>query len=250
MATTTDSTPAARWDLPMEQAERGVDNTLRLRLYRSGSVHVPSSVTVTLERDNGSAIVDAATATVGSDGVASYTVASATLADEPLGAGYMLRWTADGRSYDIPLHLVRTTWYPTVSDVDVRRRWPYIDAGNRGSLTQSSTWQGLIDEAALVIQHRLIEAGRRPYLILSPSSLREPHLLLSGALIHEALASRGNPVMERKAEQLRMQYETAMARASFDYDEDENGRVDDDERRLAAESSVWLGGAPGYRRFR
>lgn len=248
MPTTTDATPAARWDLPLELLERGQANTLRLRLYRSGAPVVPSTVTVSVYDGSDAAIVDEETATIG-DGESTYTVAGATTTDLPLGSAYRVVWTADGRTYDIPAALCRRLVYPTITDIDVRRRWPYLDAGNRGTLTATSTWQGLIDDAWLTIQHRLIEAGRRPWLVLSPSSLREPHLLLAGARIHDALASRGNPVMQDRAMQLHAQWEASWGRVSMDYDEDGDGRVDDSERRLAAESSVWLGGAPSYDRW-
>lgn len=245
MATTTDETPAARWDLPIELLERGESNTLRLRLYRSGAPAPPSSATVSVYDASGVALVDEESATI-SGGIAAHTVAGAVTADEPLGSGYRVVWTADSRTYDTPAALCRRLVYPTVTDVDVRRRWPYLDAGNLGSLTSAATWQGLIDDAWLTIQHRLIESGRRPWLILSPSSLREPHLLLSGARIHDALASRGNPVMQDRAMQLHRQWEASWGRVAMDYDEDEDGQVDDTERRMAATSSIWLGGSPGY----
>lgn len=248
MATTTDSTPAARWDLPLELLERGQANVIRLRLYRSGAPVTPSTVTVSVYDGSNTAIVNEQTATI-ADGESSYTIAGATTTDLPLGSDYRVVWTADDRTYDIPAALCRRLVYPTVTDVDVRRRWPYLDAGNRGALTATSTWQGLIDDAWLTIQHRLLEAGRRPWLVLSPSSLREPHLLLAGARIHDALASRGNPVMQDRAMQLHQMYQAAYARVSMDYDEDEDGQVDDSDRRMAAEASVWLGGSPSYDRW-
>lgn len=248
MATTTDSTPAARWDLPLELLERGESNVLRLRLYVNGSPAPPSVATVSVYDSSNTALVNEQSATI-AGGIASYTVLGAVTTDQPLGTGYRVVWTADGRTYDIPAALCRRLVYPTVTDVDVRRRWPYLDSGNLGALTSTTTWQGLIDDAWLTIQHRLIEAGRRPWLVLSPSSLREPHLLLAGARIHDALASRGNPVMQDRAMQLHQMYESAYARVSMDYDEDDDGQVDDSDRRMAAEASVWLGGSPSYDRW-
>jgi len=245
MATSTDTTPAARWDLPMELIERGVATTIRLRLYRDGAAHVPTTVTVSVYNAAGTALVDEASATI-SGGESSYTFAGSVTTSEQLGSTYRVVWTADGRTYDIPAALCRRLVYPTVTDVDVRRRWPYLDSGTRGTLTTAATWQGLIDDAWITIQHRLIESGRRPWLILSPGSLREPHLLLAGARIHDALSARGNPVMQDRADQLQRQYDAAWGRVVFDYDTDEDGVVDDPDRRTAAESSVWLGGSPGY----
>ena len=243
MSTTTDIIPAARWDLPVELLERGSSLTLRLRLYRGGEAAPPSVATVSVYDSGDAALVDEAAASI-ADGVASVVTAAIT-ATTPLGTGYRVVWTADGRTYDIPAYVVRRILYPTVTDLDVRRRWSYLDSGTPATLTRASTWQDLIDDAWLTIQHRLIETGRLPWLVLSPSSLREPHLLLTGARIHDVLAARGNPIMRDRASQLHAQYEAAWARVSMRYDDDDDGRED---RTASAGTSLWLGGAYDWSR--
>lgn len=245
MATTTDDLPSARWDLPYELIERGTASTIRLRLYRDAAPVVPSVVTVSVYDGSNTAIVDEETATI-SGGVSSYLVAGALTSPLSLGLDYRVVWTADGRTYDIPCALCRRIVYTTVTDVDIRRRWAYLDPTTVGTITRQTSWQRLIDDAWLTIEHRLIEQGRRPWLILTPSSLREPHLLLAAARIHDELAVRGNANMQDRADQLMRQYEAAWSRVVMDYDADDDGKVDDPNARTAAQSSIWLGGSPGY----
>lgn len=246
MATSTDTLPAARWDLPVDLIERGVASILRLRLYRDAAAVVPSVVTLDVYDGSNTLIVDGGVATI-ADGQSTYAVAGVVTAALSLGTGYRVVWTADDRTYDIPAALVRRILYSTITDLDVRRRWAYLDATTVGALTRQTSWQRLIDDAWLTIQHALLESGRRPWLILSPSALREPHLLLTGARIHEELAARGSIQMQDRADQLRAQYQAAWARVVFAYDADDDGQDDDPSTTTSAQGSVWLGGSPPRR---
>lgn len=242
MTTSTDSIAAARWDLPVELLERGKDNTLRLRLYRNGAPQPPTVATVSVYDSSETPLVNAASGTITEDG-ASYTVAALVTSGLGLGEGYRVVWVADGQTYDIPAALVRRVLYPTVTDVDVRRRWGYLDSGTRGAMTAAATWQSKIDDAWITIMHRLLAGGRYPWRVLDPSAMREAHLLLTGAMIHDDLAARGNAVMADRASQLRQMWEAEWLRVPLVYDHDDDGRADGREK-LAASASVWLGGSP------
>lgn len=250
--TTTDDRPAARWELPYELIERGRTSTLRLRLFRDGAKITPSSVTVALTDASNTALT-VGTPSLGAEGYEA-SVGSAATAGLALGTGYRVEWVAtlaDGRvyTYDISVALCRRVLYPTVSDFDVRRRWPHIDPTQPGSMVSRANHQQHIDDAWWTLQRRLIDMGRRPWMILGPSSLHEPHLLLAGVLIHKSLAARGNPTLLAMAEQLERDYERAMGRVTFEYDVDEDGRDDDPDSRASATSSLWLGGSPAWRHW-
>jgi hypothetical protein len=237
--------PAARWPLPVEQIERGRDTVIRLRLYRNGAPVAVSSATVSVYDTSETALISAAAATI-TDGEASYTVLAATTSGLSLGTGWRVVWTDDaGRTYDTPAALVRRVLYPTVTDVDVRRRWGYLDSGTRGAMTSAATWQPKIDDAWEQLQRRLLNQNKYPWRVLDPAAMHEPHLLLSGALIHEELAARGNPVMADTARTIRHAFEAEWARVPVQYDDDEDGRRDSRDK-LAAAQHVWLGGG---RRF-
>lgn len=243
MDTTQDTTYSAIWPLPMELAQREQSAVFRLRLRRNGSPVVPGTATFSLLNASGEAIVDAAAASIGASET-TYTASGMDLT-QPLGQGYMVRWVTDLGVYDIPAAIVRRLPFPSISDEDIKRRWPYLDSATPGGLVRATTnWQAAIEDAWITIQHQLIDSGRLPWLNLSASSLREPHLLLAGARIHEHLAARGNPVMQERADRLHREFDVAWSRVRLDYDEDDDGRIDDAERRMSASSSVWLGGAP------
>ena len=238
--------PAVRWELPYELVESGRATTLLLQLYRDGVPVVPASVTVALYDESGAAVtIGSPTATA--NGFQVVVPASPALA---LGARYRIEWTptmAGGEThvYDTPVAVCRRVLFTTVSGFDIRRRWPHLDPDVRGSMVASATnHQPQIDHAWWTIQRKLIDMGRRPWMILGPSALHEAHELLSGALIHEYLASRGNEAMRQMGENLRHDYERALSRLTIEYDSDENGTPDDSGGRESVSPTVWLGAAP------
>jgi hypothetical protein len=245
MTTSTDSIAAARWDLPVELIERGKDNTLRLRLYRSGAPVTPSAVTISVYPPSGDALVSGAAAVI-ADGQATYLLAGSVTTGLGLGEAYRVVWVADGQTYDIPAALIRRVLYPTITDLDVRRRWGYLDSGTRGTITSQPTWQAKIDDAWITLLHRLLAGGRYPWRVLDPSAMREAHLLLTGAMIHDELSARGNPVMQDRASQLRSMFEAEWLRLPLVYDHDDDGRQDG-RSKLGADAPLWLGGAPTNR---
>jgi hypothetical protein len=228
--------------------ERGKDTIIRLSLYRSGVAVVPSSLTVTVLDPSQTAVVNAVTVTPAS--TSTYTVLAAITATAGLGEGWAVRWSAtvDGQVfvYDRPAAVVRRVVYPVISDLDIRAEWRYLDPTRADAITVTATWQAEIDAAWIEIQHRLIAAGRRPELVLTPSHLRMAHLRLVGAKIHHYLAGRGAAHLADTATYLERQYEAAWAGISFQYDADDDG-VSDDKRRTSAGGSVWLGGARNRR---
>lgn len=242
MDTTGQIVAASRWDLPVALLERGKDNTVALSLYRDGAPVLPSVVTVSIYPPSGDALVEDAAATVGTVS-STYTLAAAATSGLGLGEHYRIVWVADGQVYDTLAALVRRVIYPTVTDVDVRRRWGYLDSGTRGSMTSKSTWQAKIDDAWITILHRLLAGGRYPWRVLDPSAMREAHLLLTGAMIHDELSARGNPVMQDRASQLRQMFEAEWLRLPLVYDHDDDGRPDG-RAKTGASAAVWLGGAP------
>ena len=244
MDTTLAEVVAAVWPLPMELAQYANATVFRLRLRKNGAPHIPTdSVTFSMLDSNGTAIVDAASATIGTT-ECTYSASGANLT-HPLGQGYMVRWIADGQTYDIPLAICRRLPYMPISDEDIEMRWTYLKNNQRGSLVRSQpTWQPERVDAWRTILNRLIESGRLPWLVLSQSSWREAMIQLTGARIHENLGARGNVVMLDRARELESRFETAWSRIRLDYDEDDDGNIDDADRRLGSEGSLWLGGAP------
>ena len=236
---------APRFPLP-EFLVRAQDNDIEAAIYRDGAISAPTSGTVTIYDDAGTKVVDGDAITVASS-KATYTVTAATLPDtKGLSDLWQIRWSlvmSDGQTYTFirEAHLVRLRLYPVISDSDLEAmhgdlsRWKARTGGNL---------QGYIDEAWTQLQTALLQMGRRPWLVLSSSALRSPHLYLALSLVFRDFAtSAGNGRFGELSEDYFRMYEQAFGTLSIRYDSDETGLPSSDEVESAA-GVVFLGG-PG-----
>jgi len=183
-------------------------------------------------------ITSEAAALVGS--VPSWTFTPSTTLS--LDQGYRVEWDithAGGIArHTVSVAIVRRALYPVITDGDIIRRDRTLDAteaGYRGPASLTDL-QEYIDEAWTEILGRIWGQGQRPALVMSPESLRSPHLYLSLAIIYRAM---GSDRVEMAAEYQAM-YEAAWASLRWVYDSDDDGVPDDDGRRQAGPAVLWL----------
>lgn len=233
----------ARQQLP-DLIERGRDNTLQAPIYTAGALVAPTSGTITVYDNSSVAVVDAAAVTI-SASVAQYTIVNATTAALSLSDSWRVEWSLvmpDGvtHSHRTEAALVRSAPHMPITDADLFRISSALDPSGAAAITSETDFQNYLDESWVQIQSRLIERGRRPWLIISPAALRESALYLTLALIYEDLATRLSDTYEQRAERYRAQYEAAWQRLRVAYDADDDGTADDGRRSVAP--TVWLSG--------
>ena len=240
----TETLYTARFELP-ELIERARAQTLQARVYRSGALAAPSSGTVTIYKADGSALVSAAAVVVASS-IATYALAAATIpATLQAEEGWIIEWAlvmpdTVTHTFRNDAALVRRRLYPVVTDADLFLRWKALDPSSATVITSQANYQDQLDAAWLDIQRRLIRQGNRPNLVLEPSALYESHLLLTGARIFEALASRLNDAYMVQAERFRRQYEAAYHAIQFRFDQDDDGVAPATDRKRTGTATVWL----------
>lgn len=244
-----DTLYSARFTLPTF-IERGRDNVIKCAVYRDGALVAPSSGTVTVYDEDRAAVVSAAAVTV-SGSVAQYTVTDATTTGVSLDDGWQVEWALampDGVTHTFRNDgaLVRAALYPVLTDADLYRRVSSLDPSGSDVITNATTYQDYRDETWTAVQLRLIALGNRPNLVISPTALREAHLLLTLAYIFEDLSTRLNEAYEGRAEMYRRHYDQEFKRLSFKYDVDDDGQADAGSRRNAY-PTVWAGS--GVRRW-
>lgn len=233
----------ARLPLP-DLIVRGVNHTVKCEVYLDGAADTLASATVSVYNASNTAVVDAAVATV-AGGVASYTITAATTTGQTLGSKWRVEWaiTLSTGAVIYPRNsaaLVRNGLWPVIADVDLVRRVSSLDTTSSTVITSAADYQDYIDEAWTEIQLRLIGLGNRPNLIMEPSALRQPHLLLSLALVFEDLATRLNPAYMEQAASFRAQYDDAFRALNPEYDHSDSGQPD--ARRRPVVPTVWLCG--------
>ena len=92
--------------------------------------------------------------------------------------------------------------------------------------------------------------GRRPYLIIQPSALRDCHLALSLQIIftdYQTSAGDGGR-WQALSEHYQRMYTDAWNQLRFSYDEADENKINPNTKK-AGSSTVWLNGRGGYPRF-
>lgn len=226
-----------------EILEAGASNTITCPVYRDGAVVAPTAGTLTVWNASNTKIVDASAVTISSS-VATYTVTSGMLTGQTNSDGWRFEWSLTIAGSSVVFRrdgsLVYRRLYPVVTDADLLRS--HTDLTRRTPSTETS-YQDYLDEAWARIESRLINTGKRPWLIMSPSALRDVHVYLTLALVFRDFATGGDGSAEW---QMMVHYEALYADAwgelTFPEASPTSGQEADPSRRRGGTSALWLAG--------
>jgi hypothetical protein len=228
-----------------EVVEAGVDNIITCPVYRDGALVAPASGTVTVYNAANVAVVSGASVSVVSS-VATYTVTSAALAGQSKGDGWRVEWALTIASvvhtFRRDAALVYRRLYPVVTDADLLRL--HTDLSRRMPSTETS-YQDYLDEAWASIEGRLIASGKRPWLVLAPSALRDVHLFATLARIFRDFAQGGPGTAEWElAADYERRFDAAWSMLTLPQAAESDGTAESARRRRAGQPSLWLAGRP------
>ncbi len=228
-----------------EVLEAGRDNVVTCAVYRDGALVAPSSGTITVYNAANVVVVNAQVVSITAS-VATYTVTSAALASESKGDGWRVEWALTiasiARTFRRDAALVYRRLYPVVTDADLLRL--HTDLARRMPTTETS-YQDYIDEAWASIEGRLIATGKRPWLVLAPSALRDVHLFATLARIFRDFAQGGPGTAEWElAADYERRFDAAWSMLTFPQASESDGTAEAARRRRAAQPSLWLAGRP------
>lgn len=239
--TTTDTAYSARFELP-DFIEQYRNNTLKCRVYRAGELVSPVSGTVSIYDASNVAFKSAVSVTISSS-VATYSILASDMSSQPRGEGWRIEWTLtmpDGivHVFRNDAAIVKARLYAPITEADLYRRCPAIDPSGNAPLTSQSNFASFIDESWVMIQHKLINKGNRPNLIMTPSALRSVHIALTLALIFDDMASRDNLSFADRAKAYHDEYEEEWDELRFEYDTTDDGDSDS-RKKQSAVRSIW-----------
>ena len=234
----------ARFILPFRY-ERARINLFQCPVYRSGALVAPSSGTVTIYDRSNTAIISAAAVTVTAS-IAEYSSAAQTT--HAYEDGWAWEWSLvmpDGVTHVFRNSgaLVRNRLAQAATDDDLFRRVSSLDPDGNAPITTDTDFQTYLDEAWVDIVKRIEQDVRHPWRIINATELREPHVLLTLALIFEDLATRLNPAHIETARMYREQFSGSFGRVALIYDESDTGTGDPSKKRGARAGGFWLGSA-------
>lgn len=237
--------PPVRARLPLpDMLERGALNTLRCPLSDANGALTPTGSTVTITDRAGTVHVSAAAATItASVPTYAYTPAS-TL---QLGEGWIVEWSHTTTEYGVvgirnDAMLVRRRLTCPISVDDLWQLEPSLQpSGSDPQTSMTSTdFDAKVDEAWVQIQSRLLQAGKRPYLVIGSGALREVVQYATLAIVFRGLETRLPNAYTEKAGKYHALLEEAWTRARLTYDETDDGKSDEG-RRAARPSALWIG---------
>jgi hypothetical protein len=234
-----------------ETIERGRNQDLTCPIYRAGALVAPISGTITIYRADGTVVVNAAAVTI-TGSVATYALLGTVTTSLALEEGWLIEWTLQMTAtvqnvFRQDAALVRRTLYPVVTDVDLFRRHSDLTAL---LATGSTSYQDALDEAWATITNRLVAQGRRPYLIIQPSALRDCHLALTLQIVftdYQTSAGDGGR-WQALSEHYQRMYTETWGQLRFSYDESDENKINPNTKKSGT-STVWLNGRGGYPRF-
>lgn len=241
MPTSTETIRTVKFDGPT-LVEQAVDSVITAPVYFDGALVVPTGATVTIYDANNSVVVSAGAASIVSS-VASYTLSGTTTSSLTpadgwrfdwaitLTGGEVLRAVTDGA-------LVLRRLRPVVSDTDLLKYHPAL---TRIRPSTETSYQDYLDMGWREVESMLVGSGKRPWLIISPHSLRLVHLHRTLALIYRDFATAGPGSVEWAM----MEKYEGLAKVDWDgltlvTASASTGESDTGGRRRAAQPSTWL----------
>jgi len=207
--------------------EQGVAQTLTLDVYDDATEAQQTATAGTLTASvGGVAVLIAVSATLGPP--ASYALLAATTADSALEASWLEVWslTIGGIVYPFQRagYLVRRAWHPTILDADLIDYHSDLATIRPPSI---STFEPYRRKAGDWVQRKLLQTGKRPWLIFDPWQLTEVHAFKALALIFEDLhSSIGDGRYKELAAKYSADADAAWAAVTFRYDAGHTGTID------------------------
>lgn len=225
-----------------EIIEAGRNNVVQCPVYSAGAIVTPSAGTITIYDQNNGAISASAVTVVG--GVAQATVTAGALVNNQPSDGWRFEWALTIASVVFTFRrdgsLVYRRLYPVVTDVDLMRS--HTDLARRMPTTEAS-YQDYLDEAWARIESQLINTGKRPWLIMAPSALRDVHVYQTLVLIFRDFATAGPQTAEWE---MMLHYEALLERAygvlTYPQCEQTTGKAEGQPgARTALQGTMWAG---------
>jgi hypothetical protein len=238
----------------VEVLQRAASTTIELPVYRDRALQLPTAGTVTLYDNSGSVVFTSAVSIIGS--IAQYAVLGSDVPETlSLGEGYKIEWLLTiatvEYTFNQPAAIARSRLYPVISDYDLEAQYSDIANIRPAALT---SYQNYIDEGWYQLLERLRQMGNIEYLIIDSQSLRMPLIDLVCYLIFKDMDSSGlgeGRYLDLATEH-RKNYEGGIKRLNFRYDLDHSGKMDDPNKRRAAQPVFYTSAPPttfNYRRY-
>jgi hypothetical protein len=217
--------------LTENQAVKAAAFPIEVKVYEDGSQLEPSSATITVKDPEGDEYVEDQSMSIESGvGTLTYSLAATHTADVEEDAIIEVTYTISSVDYvarflfDIVLNKLK----PCIIDDDLKKYAPLL--GDERWSTQSN-YDTQIQEAWKIIYRAIKDKGKRPHMLIDGSQLREVHILKTLELIYFDFSKSTDDIFWEKHLAYKDRYEQQFASLSIKYDSDEDGLIEEDERK-------------------
>jgi hypothetical protein len=207
--------------------ERGAAQTIQapVRYGSAGGLVAPDSGTISVEKPDGTFLVSEEAVTISSS-IAQYTLTPSS--SEALGEGWTVYWdlTIGGVAYPTfrqAAYLCKHVPPNVISANDLYSRRPELEARvpqKQGARGDDVGWQPQIDEAYYELIQRLLDDGRRPWLIREVTGYRSWLLTRALQLCVQAIPGGLDSSWAQASKDLAFELRGAEARLRFQYDDE------------------------------
>lgn len=230
--------------------EIGVSTTLTLDVYPEDSATLTAASAATVTVYQGQAVlVNAAVATVGGAYTASYALSGSVTTGLTPSDDYLEVWsiTVSGavHTFQRAGYLVRRAFHPSVTDAALTDY--HSDLANLRPSTLT-TYEPYRRRAGDWIQRRLLEQGRRPWLVFDAWALEVPHVYKALSLIFTDFESSiGDGRYAKLAASYEARAEAEFAKVQFRYDLAETGTIRESDGQSGVATPLFLTSGPNTR---
>ena len=217
--------------LSEDQAVKGMDYPIEVKVYKDGVQLIPSSATITIKDPGGAKKVENDNMTVDPNtGTLTYSLSSTYTANLWENALIDISYVIDSVThkawflFDVVLYQLA----PSVTDEDLKNYFPGItDELHEGE----NSYDKQIQEAFRLIKRDIKDKGKRPAMIIDGMQIRELIIIKTFELVFFDFAKNEEDIWGIRFKEMQERYNDRFNKLNIKYDEDESGTIDEDEKQ-------------------
>jgi len=216
--------------LTEDQAVKGLDYPIEVKVYEGGTQKVPSSATITVKNPSGTKQVEDQSMSIDENGTMTYTFSSSKTTKLWENAVIEISYVISSVTYkavfffDVVLNKLKCS----VIDADLKNYFPKL-----ANLiwSEQQNYDKQIQEAFRLVKRDIKDKGRRPAMLIDGMQIRELIILKTFELIFFDFAKKEEDVWYLRYEEVKNGYRDRFDRLNILYDKDESGLIEEDEKK-------------------
>jgi len=213
------------------EAVKGYDYPIEVKIYEEGTQKVPSSATITVKSPGGTAQVEDVAMAVAGSGTLTYTLDSAYTAKLWENAVIEIEYVISTVIYkavfmfDVVLNKLKIS----VIDADLKEYYPKLA---EDIWTEQSNYDDQIQEAFKQVKRDIKNKGKRTCMLIDGTQIRELIIHKSFEIIFFSMIKEEGDKWDIRHQKEQEVYKEQLEKILIFYDEDESGLIDEDEKRM------------------